>query len=254
MQVLDRAPATSSGATASAGRSGTRSTACPTAARSRSASARRGRERGRPAAGYFTKRTARGLAARRARRRRARGTLPGLVAHRRDVRRRGARSGCATSSTTAPASRRRCATTARPSSAHLLPAFGDDAGRGHHAERDRALARARSTHRRRAPRRQAPDRAARHLRARAEGLRAAAQPGRATSSSRSAARIDMQVFSPEEVRALVRAADSEQDAAIYLTAAFTGLRRGELRRAALARRRLRAPARSACAAATPPAR
>jgi integrase len=36
------------------------------------------------------------------------------------------------------------------------------------------------------------------------------------------------VFSPEEVHALVRAAASEQDAAIYLTAAFTGLRRGEL--------------------------
>jgi integrase len=39
---------------------------------------------------------------------------------------------------------------------------------------------------------------------------------------------DIEVFSPEEVRALVRAASSEQDAAIYLTAAFTGLRRGEL--------------------------
>ena len=39
---------------------------------------------------------------------------------------------------------------------------------------------------------------------------------------------DIEVFSPEEVMALVRAADSEQDAAIYLTAAFTGLRRGEL--------------------------
>src|SRR4051794_8172737 len=39
---------------------------------------------------------------------------------------------------------------------------------------------------------------------------------------------DIAVFSPEEVMALVRAADSEQDAAIYLTAAFTGLRRGEL--------------------------
>ena len=37
-----------------------------------------------------------------------------------------------------------------------------------------------------------------------------------------------QVFSPEEVWALVRAADCEQDAAIFLTAAFTGLRRGEL--------------------------
>jgi integrase len=39
---------------------------------------------------------------------------------------------------------------------------------------------------------------------------------------------NIDVFSPEEVMALVRAADSEQDAAIYLTAAFTGLRRGEL--------------------------
>ena len=39
---------------------------------------------------------------------------------------------------------------------------------------------------------------------------------------------EIQVFSPEEVLTLVRAAASEQDAAIYLTAAFTGLRRGEL--------------------------
>ncbi|MBA2361419.1 MAG: site-specific integrase [Actinobacteria bacterium] len=35
-------------------------------------------------------------------------------------------------------------------------------------------------------------------------------------------------FSPEEVRALVRAAASEQDAATFLTAAFTGQRMGEL--------------------------
>jgi integrase len=39
---------------------------------------------------------------------------------------------------------------------------------------------------------------------------------------------DIEVFSPEEVWALVRAADSEQDAALFLTAAFTGLRMGEL--------------------------
>jgi integrase len=39
---------------------------------------------------------------------------------------------------------------------------------------------------------------------------------------------DIQVFSPEEVWALVRAASSELDAAVYLTAAFTGLRMGEL--------------------------
>lgn len=36
------------------------------------------------------------------------------------------------------------------------------------------------------------------------------------------------VYSPEEVHALVRSAASEQDAALFLTAAFTGLRRGEL--------------------------
>jgi integrase len=39
---------------------------------------------------------------------------------------------------------------------------------------------------------------------------------------------EIQVFSPEEVLALVRAASNELDAAIYLTAAFTGLRMGEL--------------------------
>lgn len=39
---------------------------------------------------------------------------------------------------------------------------------------------------------------------------------------------DIETFSPEEVMALVRAAASDQDAAIYMTAAFTGLRRGEL--------------------------
>ena len=39
---------------------------------------------------------------------------------------------------------------------------------------------------------------------------------------------DIEVFSPEEVWALVRAAAGQQDAAIFLTAAFTGLRRGEL--------------------------
>jgi integrase len=39
---------------------------------------------------------------------------------------------------------------------------------------------------------------------------------------------DIQVFSPEEVWSLVRAAASDQDGALYLAAAFTGLRRGEL--------------------------
>jgi integrase len=39
---------------------------------------------------------------------------------------------------------------------------------------------------------------------------------------------DLDAFTPEEVWALVRAADSEQDACMFLTAAFTGLRMGEL--------------------------
>ena len=39
---------------------------------------------------------------------------------------------------------------------------------------------------------------------------------------------DLEVFSPEEVMALVRAAAPEQDGAVFLMAAFTGLRRGEL--------------------------
>jgi integrase len=41
-------------------------------------------------------------------------------------------------------------------------------------------------------------------------------------------RQEIDVFCPEEVFALVRAAESAQDGAIFLTAAFTGLRRGEL--------------------------
>jgi integrase len=39
---------------------------------------------------------------------------------------------------------------------------------------------------------------------------------------------EIEVFSPDEISALVQAAASEQDAAIFLTAAFTGLRRGEI--------------------------
>ena len=45
---------------------------------------------------------------------------------------------------------------------------------------------------------------------------------------RSATKTTINVFSPEEVHALVRAAECEVDAAIFLTAAFTGLRQGEL--------------------------
>jgi integrase len=40
--------------------------------------------------------------------------------------------------------------------------------------------------------------------------------------------VELQVFTVEEIHALARDAACEQDAAVFLTAAFTGLRRGEL--------------------------
>jgi integrase len=55
-----------------------------------------------------------------------------------------------------------------------------------------------------------------------------ANPVAAVERYRQRSAGDIDVFSPEEVMALVRAAASEQDAAIFLVAAFTGLRRGEL--------------------------
>jgi hypothetical protein len=50
---------------------------------------------------------------------------------------------------------------------------------------------------------------------------------------------DIEVFSPEGVWALVRAATSEMVGVVFLTAAFTGLRRGELLAVPWARCRLR---------------
>jgi integrase len=41
-------------------------------------------------------------------------------------------------------------------------------------------------------------------------------------------RTDIEFYSPEEVHALVRAAADEQDSALFLTGALTGLRMGEL--------------------------
>jgi integrase len=55
-----------------------------------------------------------------------------------------------------------------------------------------------------------------------------ANPVAEVEKPRTASRTEIDVFSPEEVMALVRAAESEQDAALFLTAAFTGLRQGEL--------------------------
>jgi integrase len=56
----------------------------------------------------------------------------------------------------------------------------------------------------------------------------ATNPAREVKPPRLAPRADIEVLSVEEVWQLVRAAASEPDAAIYLCAALTGLRRGEL--------------------------
>ena len=56
----------------------------------------------------------------------------------------------------------------------------------------------------------------------------ATNPAAQVPKLRERRRLEIDVLTPEEVRALVRAAACEQDAAIFLTAAFTGLRRGEL--------------------------
>jgi integrase len=53
-------------------------------------------------------------------------------------------------------------------------------------------------------------------------------PAAGLEKPRPAPSAGIDVFSPEEVMALVRAAADEQDAALFLTAAFTGLRQGEL--------------------------
>ena len=97
----------------------------------------------------------------------------------------------------------------------------------HHADRPRALPR--DAHRLAAHEEQAARRAATG----SSGARrrsTACRPTRPPQVERLRERrpVDIDVFSPEEVWALVRAAASEQDGAIFLTAAFTGLRKGEL--------------------------
>ncbi|MDQ6841694.1 MAG: hypothetical protein M3025_04625 [Actinomycetota bacterium] len=54
------------------------------------------------------------------------------------------------------------------------------------------------------------------------------QPRRRRREAPGGGRREIQVFSPEEIWALIRAAGSELDGAMFLTAAFTGLRMGEL--------------------------
>jgi integrase len=182
-------------------------------------------ERGRPPAGYFTKRTAEAWLrslfdeARR-------GTLPGMV-----------RTG-ATFADAAAEWLRYCETerSLKPSTlsdyrsninAHYLPAFGE---RRLEDITAREIERWLETLGHLAPRSRNKLLTVMH------GIFRRAQkvwglpvnPVAGIEKARSRSTGDLEVFSPEEVMALVRAAGSEQDAAIYLTAAFTGLRRGEL--------------------------
>jgi integrase len=182
-------------------------------------------DRGRPAAGYYTKRLAED-ALREVLHEARRGTLPGTI-----------RSGATFADAAAEYLRycehdRGC----KPSTlrdyrsnlrAHLLPAFGGrpleaitpeaiDAWRGSltglsSRTRNKLLVVMGGVMRR-----------AQHV----WGL--PSNPVASVEKHRQRASGDIEVFSPEEVLALVRAAGSEQDAAIYLVAAFTGLRRGEL--------------------------
>jgi integrase len=61
------------------------------------------------------------------------------------------------------------------------------------------------------------------------GVGPAAEPGRQVERHPQTASGDIDVFTPEEVYALARAADDDRDAAIFIVAGFTGLRMGELR-------------------------
>jgi len=216
---------------AGGGRAGMPSTGCPMAARCRRPSARPGpawTRRGRPSMGFFTKRSAEGWLSGTLDRAR-RGTLPGMVR---------------TGATFADAAQewlryveqergRKASTLADYRSvvnAHLLPAFGDLALERIDTETiERWLAgmleEGRLSRRslqkmivllngifRRARRVWGPP------------VNPVADVERLTVPRRA----DIDFYSPEELQALVRAAGSEQDGAIYLTAGLTGLRMGEL--------------------------
>jgi integrase len=181
--------------------------------------------RGRPAAGYFTKRLAEDWL-RSTLEEARRGTLPGLI-----------RTGVTFTDAAAEflrytADDRGC----KPSTlrdyrsnldAHLLPAFGS-------MELEAITPAAIETWRASLPGLSSRTknkllvvmggvmRRAQHV----WGLRS--NPVAGVEKHRQRASGDVEVFSPEEVMSLVRAACSEQDAAMFLAAAFTGLRRGEL--------------------------
>ena len=182
-------------------------------------------ERGRPAAGYFTKRQAED-ALRELLHEARRGTLPGLT-----------RSGASFADAAAEYLRycehdRAC----KPSTlrdyrsnldAHLLPAFGAQALEtitpdAIDAWRNSLTGLSSRTTNKLLVVMGGVMRRAQHVWGLPSNPVASVEKHRARSSG------DIDVFSPEEVMALVRAAASEQDAAIFLVAAFTGLRRGEL--------------------------
>jgi integrase len=182
-------------------------------------------ERGRPAAGYFTKRLAEDWL-RSTLEQARRGTLPGSV-----------RTGATFADAAAEFLRytehdRGC----KPSTlrdyrsnleAHLLPAFGDQALE---AVTPAAIDAWRASLATLSPRTKNKLLVVMHgVFHRAQHVwDLPANPVASVEKYRQPSSGDIDVFSPEEVMALMRAAGPEQDAAIFLTAAFTGLRRGEL--------------------------
>jgi integrase len=185
--------------------------------------------RGRPPDGYFTKRTAEACL-RRILAEAAAGTLPGIVHTGATV-----ADACAEYLRYVEQDRQRKPSTLRDYASifrnYVVPHLGDVALEDLTAERvERWAAVEIDPHRRLANRTREKAITVFHgVMERARKLyRLPTNPVADVEKPRTALRTEINVFSPEEVLALVRAADSEQDAAIYLTAAFTGLRQGEL--------------------------
>ncbi len=182
-------------------------------------------ERGRPAAGYFTKRLAEDWL-RSVLDEARRGTLPGLV-----------QTGATFADAAAEYLRysehdRSC----KPSTlrdyrstlgAHLLPAFGETPLEDVTAA---SVDRWRASLTGLSPRTKNKLLVVMHgvMRRAAHVWGLSGNPVAGVEKQRTRSTGDLEVFSPEEVLALIRAAASAQDGAIFLTAAFTGLRRGEL--------------------------
>jgi integrase len=166
-------------------------------------------QRGRPAAGFFTKRTAEAWLADVLDQARA-GTLPGMVRTNATVadacaewlRYSAEERGCS------PGTMRGRRSSVR---VHFVPALGSRAERLSVRSKNKLLTELHGVFKRAK---------------KVWGL--PSNPVEEVEPLRERPRVDFEVYSPEEVMALVRFAACEQDAAIYLTAAFTGLRRGEL--------------------------